>query len=89
MSRYGRAVVTLFDRPGFRLLARLEGRGATIRVTVELNGAPVRTARRPTLTSALRWALRVAARVLEVFGQRAEPLSLERAFRQANGQFVA
>jgi hypothetical protein len=82
-------VLTLSGRPGFLLLARLEGRGASIRVTVELNGAPVRTARRRTLTSALRWALRLADRLLEVFGQRGEVISLEHAFRQASAQLAA
>ncbi|MCS6801842.1 MAG: hypothetical protein RMM58_01725 [Chloroflexota bacterium] len=89
MSGSGRAVLTLAQRPGFLLLARIEARGASVRITVELNGAPVRSARRPTLTSALRWALRLSERVLDLFGQQGEVISLERAVRQASAQLAA
>lgn len=89
VTRSGRAVLTLAERPGFLLLARIEARGASVRVTVELNGAPVRSARRPTLTSALRWALRLGDRLLDLFGQRREAISLERALRQAAAQLAA
>ncbi|GIW05374.1 MAG: hypothetical protein KatS3mg060_0179 [Dehalococcoidia bacterium] len=89
MTRHGRAVLSLADRPGFLLVARIEARGGSVRVTVELNGAPVRSARRPTLTSGLRWALRVGERVLDVFGQHAEVVSLQRAYREASAQLAA
>ncbi|MFN8532551.1 MAG: hypothetical protein U0556_03300 [Dehalococcoidia bacterium] len=89
MNHAGRAVLTLYDRPGFRLLAHIEARGAYLRVVLELNGAPVRTARRPTLTSSLRWAITLSGRVIEVFGQRPETIALDRAFRQASIQLAA
>lgn len=85
----GRASIALYVRPGFRLVANIAFRQGYYRVTLELNGAPVRTARRPTLTSALRWAMALSARLLDTFGQTAEPVSLSRAYRDAAGQLVA
>jgi hypothetical protein len=89
VARAGQAQVIFYDRPGFQLVLRLRARPGYVRAVLELNGAPVRSARRPTLTSALRWALTLSQRLLDVFGQRPPTIDLSEVLRQVARQLAA
>lgn len=83
------ARVHLCAQPGFLIVASLEPRAGGYRVVLTLNGARVKATHRRTLASAMRWALSLTARLLDLFNQTGSEISFGHAMRVAASSLAA